>query len=234
VQLAERRADPSDPSDETALAVALLDARGVIVDASPACESLLERPPGTLVGTGALHHVAAEDRRAVAEFFRRSLQRPDERLSARVRVRTRSGRTAWREVVLRNRLDDPSVAGVVLAAHPVPSDDPGPRRTLSAVGDEDEPHGAPAPEPSAEPVGGPLGLREQRLVDLLLGTGSPTIAAARAGMPVDEYLREIRLLAPRLGVVGLGRLAARCADPHRDRSAADDPEGPGDGDGPGS
>jgi hypothetical protein len=63
-----------------------------------------------------------------------------------------------------------------------------------------------------------LSLREQRLVDLLVGMGSPTLAAARAGLPLDEYLREIRVLAPRLGVLGLGRLAARVADPARERA----------------
>jgi hypothetical protein len=63
-------------------------------------------------------------------------------------------------------------------------------------------------------------------VDLLLATGSPTLAAARAGLPIDEYLREIRLLAPRLGVIGLGRLAARCADPRREPLAPPAPSGP--------
>ncbi len=224
VQLAERRPDPA-ASDETGPAVALLDDRGVVVDASPGCEALLGLPPGALVGTGALQHVAAEDRRLVAEFFRRCRHRPDERLGARVRVRTRSGRTVWRDIVVRNRLDDPGVAGVVLIVAPVGDDVPGPHRTLSAVGEEDRLATAPTDEvPAVAVASGPLGLREQRLVDLLLGTGSPTLAAARAGMPVDEYLREIRLLAPRLGVVGLGRLAARFADPARDRP--EPPAGP--------
>jgi PAS domain-containing protein len=218
VQLSERRTDPAGGPGDTGLAVALLDERGVVVDASPGCEALLELAPGSLVGTGALHHVAAEDRRLVAEFFRRSRHRPDERLGARVRIRTGHGRTVWRDVALRNRLDDPSVAGIVLVVAPVADDAPGPRRTLSAV----EPTAPDFPRPSTATIdgdspdraaNGPLGLREQRLVDLLIGTGSPTLAAARAGLPVDEYLREIRLLAPRLGVVGLGRLAARFADP---------------------
>jgi PAS domain S-box-containing protein len=222
VQLAERRPDATS-CDEAGPAVALLDERGVVVDASPGCEALLELVPGALLGTGALQHVAAEDRRLVAEFFRRCRHRPDERLGARIRVRTRSGRTIWRDIVLRNRLDDPGIAGIVLLVAPVADDAPAPRRTLSAVGEDDRP---PVPDPSDPGAGGPLGLREQRLVDLLLGTGSPSLAAARAGMPLDEYLREIRLLAPRLGVVGLGRLAARFADPARERPTSSDPAGP--------
>jgi PAS domain S-box-containing protein len=234
VHLLQRPAEPPGADDDTALAVALLDEWGVVLDASPGCEALLEQPSGSLVGGAAVDHVAPEDHQVVEEFFRRALRRPGERLAARVRARTRTGHTVWRDVVLCNRLDDPSVGGVVLAMEAVGPEHP--RRTLSAVSEQTaggrEPTGAPAPRPPA--VTGPLGLRERRLVDLLLETGSPMRAAARAGLGVDEYLREIRLLAPRLGVVGLGRLAARFAEPPPgDGSAPDGRSAPGGGSAPG-
>ncbi len=94
-------------------AVVVLDGDGMVTLVSPAVEEVFGWPPADLLGTGAMHHVAAQDRSAVRHALRRVLEAPDSCTQVTYRVRRADDDERWVETTIVNRLDDPEVRGVV-------------------------------------------------------------------------------------------------------------------------
>ncbi len=92
----------------------VLDAEGIRRYASPAYERVLGYRPEELIGQHAAAIDHPDDAPRTHEFFAELAQQPGavERLEAR--VRHRDGSERWLEVVATNRLDDPSVGGIVI------------------------------------------------------------------------------------------------------------------------
>jgi PAS domain S-box-containing protein len=99
--------------------LALLDAAGLIRYASPSHESLLGAAPATLLGTPFLERLHADDRAAVQAALAAVLARPE--TPRRVTYRYQQADGSWPTVAatLSNRLDDPLLAGIVVAGRDV-------------------------------------------------------------------------------------------------------------------
>jgi PAS domain S-box-containing protein len=99
--------------------LALLDASGLIRYASPSHESLLGAAPATLLGTPFLERLHADDRAAVQAALAAVLAQPE--TPRRVTYRYQHADGSWPTVAatLSNRLDDPLLAGIVVAGRDV-------------------------------------------------------------------------------------------------------------------
>ncbi|CAA9483701.1 MAG: diguanylate cyclase/phosphodiesterase (GGDEF & EAL domains) with PAS/PAC sensor(s) [uncultured Rubrobacteraceae bacterium] len=93
--------------------VMIMESDATIRYASPAVERVLGYRPEDVVGTVALDCVHPEDLEHVSSSFAETLKKPGVRPPIEYRVRAADG--TWRhvEAIRSNRLDDPSVAGLV-------------------------------------------------------------------------------------------------------------------------
>ena len=131
--------------DAATVAALVLDADGHIRWASRAVDDVLQMPPELLEGDPVRRYVHTDDRQAVLDGLERVGAVGADAVE-RIDCRFRRGDDTWRryELVLTNRLTDPSVDGVVCTVTPVtdaPTD-----RTETLVDDIDDPVFAVGPE----------------------------------------------------------------------------------------
>jgi len=96
--------------------MAVLDARGILVYASPATERILGLDIEPLIGTSVFDLIHPEDRGTASSAFHAVVENP--RAGQRVECRLRHADGGWRavEALGTNMLDDPSVGGLVISA----------------------------------------------------------------------------------------------------------------------
>ncbi len=99
--------------------VTVLDAAGIWRYVSPASERILGYWPDELVGTHAAELSVPEDARRTRDFFARLAEHPGAVDRYEVRVLHRDGSLRWLDVVASNRLNDPSVEGIVANARDI-------------------------------------------------------------------------------------------------------------------
>jgi len=89
-----------------------LDARCQYV--SPSYERLTGLLAADLVGNSVRRHVHPDDRDNIGVAWARMLEHPEETTRALVRVQHADGRWHWQDSAISNRLDDPTINGIVL------------------------------------------------------------------------------------------------------------------------
>ncbi len=95
-------------------AVSILDYRGVTTYQSPSSEAILGYSASDLVGKPLVSFVHPSDEAEVAKALTELATTTTGTQSLEYRIRDRSGQRRWIESTFRNRLDDPSVAGIVV------------------------------------------------------------------------------------------------------------------------
>jgi PAS domain S-box-containing protein len=121
------RADPGDGQSalfwgivqNSADAIAVIDAQMRLVYASPSGWQLLGYEPTELLGKDLLQAVHPGDAKEVREHFTRILATSGEAPPREFRVLTRGGLSRHVESRATNRLDDPAVRGVILMVRDV-------------------------------------------------------------------------------------------------------------------
>lgn len=94
--------------------IAIVDADGKIRYLSPAVEEVLGFRPYELVDTLASELLDPDDMARAADLQMEASENPGRMFTAQLRVKHRDGDTRWVEAKISNRLDDPSVNGVVV------------------------------------------------------------------------------------------------------------------------
>jgi diguanylate cyclase (GGDEF)-like protein/PAS domain S-box-containing protein len=97
----------------------IVDPNGIIVYVTPAIERLLGYRPDEALGTTVLHHIHPEERAALLPRLRTLASTPDSTLTYTARYGHCDGTWRWLEVVSRNLLLDPGVAGILSNARDV-------------------------------------------------------------------------------------------------------------------
>jgi len=93
--------------------VAVIGADSGLIYASPAAQHVMGYEPETLIGTGWLGLLHADDRTEGQRLLAEVRDRPDQEVRTELRVQHADGSWHWHDVVVRNMIDDPSVAGLV-------------------------------------------------------------------------------------------------------------------------
>ena len=91
----------------------LISREGKMLYVSPSVENVLGYTPEELHGEDALARVHAEDLRQMQEMLQFVLEHPKQVITARFRYKNRNGEWRRLELVGKNRLDDPEIAGIV-------------------------------------------------------------------------------------------------------------------------
>jgi PAS domain S-box-containing protein len=99
--------------------IAILEADGTIRFQSPAIEGMLGYKPESRVGHNVLDIIHPEDAPAVRSFFMERLQQPGIKGVIEYRVRHADGAWVRVESVANNRLDEPSIKGIVVNSRDV-------------------------------------------------------------------------------------------------------------------
>jgi len=99
--------------------IAVVDATGTVTYASPAVERMLGYSAAERVGRSIMDILDEDSQERVAWMLGQLLRAPREQATTELRLQHRDG--GWRviEVVATNRLDDPSVGGIVINSHDV-------------------------------------------------------------------------------------------------------------------
>ena len=95
-------------------AIALLDERGAVLYASPATARLLGRTIADIVGTNVFKWVHEDDMATFTANFNQRLEQPGIAVRNGFRLRHRDGSWRYVESVGVNRLDDPSIRGIIV------------------------------------------------------------------------------------------------------------------------
>ena len=93
--------------------IIIVDAAANILYESPAVERILGYKPQDRVGTNALATIHPDEAARVTEILAYVAQNPGEFRTLEFRVKHANGDWRWLEVTAANRLDDPSVGGIV-------------------------------------------------------------------------------------------------------------------------
>lgn len=99
--------------------VCVVDRAGAFSYISPSVDRVLGYGPDTLHGQPVTHYLHPEDLNRVREQWRRALGQATQQFTAEMRVRNHAGDWDVLEALTTNRLDDPSVQGIVINARPV-------------------------------------------------------------------------------------------------------------------
>ncbi len=99
--------------------IAVVDAEGRFLYASPAHERVFGTPAVELIGQSSLDRVLPEDRAEVEERIAQAILRPGEPVAARYRFQHADG--TWRHIEAQgvNLLDDPAIGGIVVNSRDV-------------------------------------------------------------------------------------------------------------------
>ncbi len=92
----------------------VLDAQGRFLYNSPSLRNVLGYEPKELIGRNAFELVHPEDRPLTEGALQQVLAEPGKTARLEFRYRHRDGSWRWLEVIGRNRLEDPEVAGVIV------------------------------------------------------------------------------------------------------------------------
>jgi two-component system cell cycle sensor histidine kinase/response regulator CckA len=93
--------------------IALVDADGQTIYASPAVERMYGRPAAQLEGVSSLAFVHADDRERVAGVLASVLAKPSVPASDQLRALRPDGSTRWVEATVQNFIDDPAIGAIV-------------------------------------------------------------------------------------------------------------------------
>ncbi|MFC3823601.1 PAS domain S-box protein, partial [Planomonospora venezuelensis] len=93
--------------------ITITDADGRYVYISPSVESILRIPPGRWIGRHVSAFVHPDDMGTVREMGELVRQAPGSTATYQARMRHADGSWRWAEIVATNRMDDPSVRGIV-------------------------------------------------------------------------------------------------------------------------
>jgi diguanylate cyclase (GGDEF)-like protein/PAS domain S-box-containing protein len=94
--------------------IMILDSRGRCQYASPSYERLTGHVAGQLVGSLMREYGHPDDLAALGAAWAQMLEHPDETTRVEARVRHADGRWHWQAMSISNRLDDPTLAGIIL------------------------------------------------------------------------------------------------------------------------
>ena len=94
--------------------IIILDAHAYCQYVSPSFGRLTGQDGSTLVGKQVRQHVHRDDVERISTAWARMLEHPEETTHALVRVQHRDGRWRWQESSISNRLDDPTINGIIL------------------------------------------------------------------------------------------------------------------------
>jgi PAS domain S-box-containing protein len=94
-------------------AIALFNAAGAVLYASPSTTNVLGYLPQELVGRSAIEFVRNDCRAGVAERLTESLRRPGVGIPSEAYIKHKDGRWRFLEGIFTNLLDDPSVGAIV-------------------------------------------------------------------------------------------------------------------------
>ncbi len=95
-------------------AVSILDYHGVTSYQSPSSEAILGYAASELVGHPLVSFVHSADKEVVVGALEELTKSPSGMVELGYRIHDRTGQVRWIESTFRNRLDDPSVAGIVV------------------------------------------------------------------------------------------------------------------------
>jgi diguanylate cyclase (GGDEF)-like protein/PAS domain S-box-containing protein len=98
---------------ESADAAVIVDAAAVVRFLSPAATTLFGWQPEDVLGQSAFDFVHPDDLPTIQQNFDVVLRDPSVHRNVEFRLRTVDGSYRWTEVAMRNRLDDPAVAGLI-------------------------------------------------------------------------------------------------------------------------
>jgi PAS domain S-box-containing protein len=99
--------------------VAILDAQGGLLYVSPSVESIVGYRPSEVLGRNFLDFVHPEDMQAGADAVAELLRHPEKTLRSEFRYRHKNGSWLTIQASNRNLLDDPTVAGILVAGRDV-------------------------------------------------------------------------------------------------------------------
>ena len=94
--------------------VALLDANGIPLYASPSMGRILGYAPEELVGLNGLEQVHPDDQHGASEVLARLLASPGISITSANRARHKDGSWRWLESTATNLLEDPSIGAIIL------------------------------------------------------------------------------------------------------------------------
>ncbi len=94
--------------------ILILDLEARCLYVSPSYERLTGQRESSLVGNFVSRHVHPDDVARIGAAWARMLECPEETTRAMVRVRHADGRWRWQDSSISNRLDDPTINGIVL------------------------------------------------------------------------------------------------------------------------
>src|SRR5207247_2133653 len=94
-------------------AIALTDTRGNITYVSRSSTGLLGHAVGDIVGKTAFSFGHPDERDRMIAAFARCLEAPGESITVEARARHRDGTYRWLQVVMQNRLSEPSIQAIV-------------------------------------------------------------------------------------------------------------------------
>ncbi|HEV7526252.1 MAG TPA: EAL domain-containing protein [Acidimicrobiia bacterium] len=94
--------------------IVILDREARCQYVSPSYEHLTGRGETEFVGNFVRQYVHQDDRESIGIAWARMMEHPDETTEALVRVQHADGRWRWQEASISNRLDDPTIEGIVL------------------------------------------------------------------------------------------------------------------------
>ncbi len=100
--------------DGAGVAILVVDASGVVREATRSVQRLLGYPPEKFIGGTELEWIHPEDVPLAQSQHTEALAAPARLFAAEMRVRHVDGSWRWVEVLRRNMVDDPSIHGVVL------------------------------------------------------------------------------------------------------------------------
>ncbi len=91
----------------------IINREGRLTYISPSVKNALGYSPSELVGGDAFARVHAEDLPRVREVFQTALKQPEQTVKAQFRHKSKAGEWRWLEMMGKNHLHDPDIAGVV-------------------------------------------------------------------------------------------------------------------------
>ncbi|MFV8829043.1 EAL domain-containing protein [Alkalihalobacterium sp. APHAB7] len=94
--------------------IGIIDANGVVLYESPACEQMLGYEAKDLVGTCAFTYIHPDDLELAKNTFAQILTKPETASKVEIRIQRADGRWIDTELIASNYLDNPYIKGVVV------------------------------------------------------------------------------------------------------------------------
>ena len=99
--------------------IAIIDKKGQVSYASPGIFEISGFRPEEITDVSGMNYIHPDDIEVVAMHLQDIVSKPDATKTIEVRTRTKSGEWIWIEIRAVNRIDDPSIQGIVLNYHDI-------------------------------------------------------------------------------------------------------------------